>query len=542
MINIRDEWNSFEGGWGGKQQYDSFIGAFPQDNLNDMTLEQYTALTERDQGGRYFTYWLERGTDSCGKFRTGSSYAYGVYKVNSANKPNGVDNEKWENAKEGYRTAENRNNPKDEFSSQDDAERFFKENVRPKLIKLANFNGITDLKPLEINYCRKIAYLYNPGKLIPIYKGNVIQVIADYFKVDISDAKNTYKVTEEILVKIDKDFGLSLKSKTSDEYFQITQKLGAFLWQKFGRSVALESKNMILHGAPGTGKTYAIENGIKQRLKLEIGETYGAYYKLVQFHPSFGYEEFIDGIKPDGIDENGQMRFKLVNGTFKKMCIDAAIELKQAKESGQKPKSFYFVADEINRAELSRVFGEVLLCLEEDKRLKYLGDDKWEGTKVETLNSALWKEGDAVIVENGGKYFGVPENLYFIGTMNDIDRSVDSFDMALRRRFLWKHYQCDYSVIADAYFNDNNNVDKYKDVCRDLNNFIVGPAGLDLGESFQLGHSYFLKPKKLNKAQLNEVWINHIKPLLREYLRSTVPLGEIEKNLEKAKNLFQLPV
>jgi len=545
MSNLKNEWDNFKSDWDkDKGQYLSFKETFSLDKLKGMKLEEYTALKDGDKDGEYFTYWLERGTEAYGKFRTGSSYAYGIYKVNPDNIPKNIDVSKWnKDAPTGYRTGVIRSNKKDEFITGEPATDYFENNVRPKLIELAEFKDIDDLKPLEINYCRKIAYLYNPDRLIPIYKGDVIRAIAKFFDVNIDGAKSSYKATESILTKINEVFELNI---TPANGFEITQKLGSFLWEYFGKSFPLDSKNMILHGAPGTGKTYAVENGIKEKLRIEVGEKHDEYYTLQQFHPSFGYEEFIDGVKPDGIEKNGQMRFKLVNGVFKKMCIKAAKELEKPtgklKGTVREPRSFYFVADEINRAELSRVFGEVLLCLEEDKRLAYK-NRKWEGTKVETLNSALWEEGDAVITVNGKQYFGVPENIYFIGTMNDIDRSVDSFDMALRRRFLWKHYQCDYRVIAehDSYEDINENVlKKYITICENLNSYIMGKSGFDLGESFQLGHSYFLKPKKLNKSQINETWENHIKPLLREYLRSSVPFGEIEQHLKKAQNIFKL--
>jgi len=541
MNDLKGMWDEFDGGWeGAKEQYEKFLQEFPPEKLDNIQLSDYTSLKEEGKAN-YFTYWLERGTESCGKFRTASSYAYGIYKVNPLNKPANVDSKKWEKATEGYRTGKQRKDQalKDEFVSGKNAEDYFEEIVKPKLISLAKFEVQDDLKPLDINYCRKVAYLYNPHKLIPIYKKEVIESIALYFGVDISDEKKSYKITNPILNKISELFELKLNKENG---FEITQKLGAFLWEKFGKSFALESKNIILHGAPGTGKTYAVENGIKEKLQLEVGEEYEKYYTLQQFHPSFGYEEFIDGVKPADL-KDGQMEFKLVNGIFKEMCIKAAKELKSPTGIDKKARKFYFVADEINRAELSRVFGEVLLCLEEDKRLTYK-NGKWEGTKVKTLNSALWGDDDAVITVDGDKYFGVPENLYFIGTMNDIDRSVDSFDMALRRRFLWKHYQCEYSVIAEYYaekMDDDNTIDAYRIVCKNLNEHIIGKSGFDLGESFQLGHSYFLEPKKLNKAQINETWENHIKPLLREYLRSSVPLGEIENHLKEAKKIFQLP-
>jgi hypothetical protein len=319
------------------------------------------------------------------------------------------------------------------------------------------------------------------------------------------------------------------------------------LWKN---EIILESKNMILHGAPGTGKTYGVENSIKKRLEYLKDQDAANQYTLVQFHPSYGYEDFIDGIKPAGIDSGGTLKLELKNGRFKEICIEAFKELINAdKEKMKKIKKFYFVADEVNRAELSRVFGELLLCIEEDKRLS-VKDGVVYGTKVKTQNSCLWKKEHAVVVLNGqgelddsGKdfYFGIPENLYFIGTMNDIDRSVDSFDMALRRRFFWKHYECNYEVILDKYsVSDPAKVERYDLICKKLNNHIVSENGFNLGESYQLGHSYFLKPTKINKDQLNKVWENNIAPLLKEYLRAEYNESDIKKHLVKAKDLFKI--
>ncbi len=234
------------------------------------------------------------------------------------------------------------------------------------------------------------------------------------------------------------------------------------------------------------------------------------------------------------------MKFELVNGHFKDMCIDAAIELKN---NYKNPKKFYFIADEINRAELSRVFGELLLCLEEDKRLNYDGKI-WCGTKVKTQNSNLWEKEHAVIIEDDEYYFGVPSNLYFIGTMNDIDRSVDSFDMALRRRFFWKHYRCDYDVIYEhfriAKGNYPTNIDEYIKICKNLNDKITTDKGFNLGDSYELGHSYFIKIDNINNTQLKKLWDNHISPLLKEYLRSELSQNEIDKKLFEIEKDFKL--
>jgi 5-methylcytosine-specific restriction endonuclease McrBC GTP-binding regulatory subunit McrB len=277
-------------------------------------------------------------------------------------------------------------------------------------------------------------------------------------------------------------------------------------------------------------------------------------------HPSYGYEDFIEGIKPTGLT-GGEMTFALKNGVFKQMCIDAfknLIETEKQNENNKdkkeliKAKTYYFIADEINRAELSRVFGELLLCLEDDKRLRIEGG-KVLGTKVKLPNYSLWKKDEHVVVKANSNdeilddsdnqkewWFGVPENVYFIGTMNDIDRSVDSFDMALRRRFVWKHYKYDSEPIEKKYESINaDTVEKYISVCNDLNKHIASDKGFGLSDSFELGHSYFMKPKKLTQTELDRVWLEHISPLLKEYLRTDYGEKEIIKHLDEAKKIFK---
>jgi 5-methylcytosine-specific restriction endonuclease McrBC GTP-binding regulatory subunit McrB len=242
------------------------------------------------------------------------------------------------------------------------------------------------------------------------------------------------------------------------------------------------------------------------------------------------------------------MKFELKNGIFKEMCIAAFKNLIESINDKSKLKKYYFIADEINRAELSRVFGELLVCLEDDKRLRINGN-KVEGTYVKTQNSNLWNDEhivvrvneNGVISQKGDGFFGVPENIYFIGTMNDIDRSIDSFDMALRRRFVWKNYRCDYEIIEAKYNkNTKEELEDYIDICQKLNTHITSDSGFNLSNSYELGHAYFLKPKKLNKKEIDRVWREHISPILREYLRSEYQHNEIEKKLKEAKDKFTL--
>lgn len=551
---LKKEYECYQGSWTSasqtqydksQTQYDKFLEVFPKDKLSLMTLEEYTNLKGKDSGANYFTYWLERGTDKCGKFRTASSYAYGIYKVNPNNKPKGVDDKKWGNAETGYRTTEIRQNAKDEFVKRDEAKTWFAQNVKTKLIALSNFDDLEDLKPLEINYARKVAYLYNPGKLIPIYKKEVIQAIADFFDVVIVGQENSYKVTVPILEKIKEQF------KLDELGFETTQKIAAFLWEKFGNQEHFDL-NTIFYGPPGTGKTYTITESVASKLLIEEGKM-----EFVQFHPSFGYEDFIDGLKPEL--ENGHVNLKLKNGVFKQFCIDATNALKKTREENKdkakkdqiEPPKYYFLVDEINRADLSAVLGEVLSCLEEDKRLDFeFKDDKLVKKKgslvVATQNSYLISnDDDAVYVETGDdgcKYlFGIPSNIVFIGTMNDIDRSVDTFDFALRRRFTWVHKGFDAEALANCdQFSELDSVQDYIDSCETLNTYISDELGL--GHSYEIGHAYFMKVKvhgsEVSRTSKGKLFDQHLAPLLEEYLRSEYSTKDIEQKIKVARTKF----
>lgn len=354
----------------------------------------------------------------------------------------------------------------------------------------------------------------------------------------------------------------SIKEKLQKDFPNIKENIHFFyqdeireLWDP----TILPAKNVIYYGAPGTGKTYEITNLVRRKTNNDR-----KYYKVVQFHPSFSYEDFIDGIKPISTSNNG-VQLELINGIFKEMCIEAYKELErfnnlsdEEKNQEKEPKNFYFIADEINRAELSRVFGELLLCLEDDKRLRFEKDDagnyELKGELVKTQNSNLWQDGHEVIIEkNGERYFAVPENIYFLGTMNDIDRSIDSFDLALRRRFKWVRKDCNYDVIAnyliendaDEYINeyigDGKEKGTTKGRCILLNEYISNT--LNLGKSYELGHTYFMKIKikngKISKSAYENLFDQEIGPLLTEYLRAEYPDGkELEKKLKEMKNLF----
>lgn len=391
-------------------------------------------------------------------------------------------------------------------------------------------------------------------------------------------------------------------------------------------SLLKANKNLILTGAPGTGKTY---------LAKVIAKEMDAECEFVQFHPSYDYTDFVEGLRP--IQENaGEVGFERKDGVFKEFCARALKNLQDSKKSihalqqessvrdlledfiekaleentmfetsGTKnafyitdnkeksiivkvpanektsevalPKSdfttllendvpitggkeiqayfkrkyrtqqdsyvyvlynllrkkkaqpnlvnatielipekkFVFIIDEINRGEISKIFGELFFSI----------DPGYRGTagRVKTQYQNLIEDGDAF--KEG---FYVPENVYIIGTMNDIDRSVESMDFAMRRRFTWKEVTAkDSMTMLDGTPYEN----EAKQRMESLNNAILNVRGL--GEAYQIGAAYFRKISDYN-GDFQKLWDYHLKGLLYEYLRGNMNAKDQLDELKKA--------
>ena len=343
-------------------------------------------------------------------------------------------------------------------------------------------------------------------------------------------------------------------------------------------NLLLSNKQLIMNGAPGTGKTYLARNTIADILFDTLCESENKKEEIkrvrmdmVQFHPSYDYTDFIDGIRPDL--SGNELKYSLKNGSFKSFCrragvierilaagkkVDAGsiedfligedesikkfwkseIEKEELKKEIDKEDitefdpsklpSFLFIIDEINRAEISKVLGEIMYCLDPDYR----------GIKgaISTQYSALATDETFFINKDNDKFF-IPSNVYIIGTMNDIDRSVEVFDFALRRRFAW------YEVKPDKVMDDvlksmgietllEQNYENYKTKIDKLNYAIVDK--LKLGRHYQLGPSYFAKislyydeSKDYEKA-IEKVWDNHISQIINEYVKGRGKESEVE--------------
>lgn len=238
----------------------------------------------------------------------------------------------------------------------------------------------------------------------------------------------------------------------------------------------LEAKyNVILQGAPGVGKTFAAK-----RLAYSImGQKDTSRVAMVQFHQSYSYEDFIQGYRPS---KDG---FELENGTFYKFC-------KEAEEDNERP--YFFIIDEINRGNLSKILGELMMLIEKDKR----------GEKIKLLYSNEW--------------FTVPQNVRIIGMMNTADRSLALMDYALRRRFAFFDFAPAFS--SEGFKNylsekDSPKLEKLIAAVESLNSTISTDESL--GDGFRIGHSYFCTDDEITDEWLKSVVEYEVIPLIKEY-------------------------
>jgi MoxR-like ATPase len=265
-------------------------------------------------------------------------------------------------------------------------------------------------------------------------------------------------------------------------------------WLRRARHLLDLKRQLILQGVPGTGKTH-VAQGLA---RLLTGGREDAY-RLVQFHPAFSYEEFVEGIKVRTVEVNGRndVTYPVEDGL---LCAFAAAA---AREPGQ---PFVLLIDEINRGNLPRIFGELLYLLE--------------------------YRGQSVSLPYSKRAFRLPANLYLIGTMNAADRSVALVDQALRRRFSFLDMPPDETVL-EAWLRDHPPAAGAEFATEVVTLFerLNTQLRADLGPQYQIGHSYFMVPE-LDPTRLQVVWEHHVLPLLEEYFHGH-PARAAAYDLEK---------
>ena len=252
--------------------------------------------------------------------------------------------------------------------------------------------------------------------------------------------------------------------------------------------VLKRKKNIILQGPPGTGKTFIA----KRLVFASMGEKDMRRLEMVQFHQSYSYEDFIQGYRP--VSEG---HFDRKDGVFLRFC-DQARKMPE--------KDFFFVIDEINRGNLSKIFGELMMLIEADKR----GDEH----RVQLTYS------------NRGEHFDIPSNVHIIGTMNTADRSLAMVDYALRRRFAFFEMPPRFGSRFKTQMQSDGCPTSFIDIIMSRMNALNSAIESDssLGRGFQVGHSYFIDSQDgslWNSGGEKDVFASIIKhevaPLLEEY-------------------------
>lgn len=368
-----------------------------------------------------------------------------------------------------------------------------------------NQNEEQRFKNVTYSVQNAIKYFEKPEKRFPILsKDHREKISLHYLKGKLEDDQfdeNLKKYFDNKITNIQCD-----KNRTH-VYTRIIYSQRKEWSNEIDTSFLENNRNIILTGAPGTGKTYLAQKMAKKLTNTKSDDKENPQIKMVQFHPSYDYTDFVEGLRPVKGTGNKGVDFELKDGVFKQFCIKAL---------NNPDKPFVFVIDEINRGEMSKIFGELFFSIDPDYR------GKQGAVQTQYANMVKWGNQFDRNLDNGKKgQFFVPKKVYIIGTMNDIDRSVESMDFAFRRRFAFMEVAAEDSMGMLGQLGTKAN-DARKAMIA-LNEALVSPEKGGLTYSYQIGGSYFLKlkPQKDNDVFISfeELWDFYLKGTLYEYFR-----------------------
>ena len=580
-----------------------FLEVFPYENLSTMPIEQYTNLEKTS-----FCYWLEHETADLGSIAGATSFKFGIYRYNKSV----VDSKKDYGFDEQYAWYK--------FYGENSSDVY--KHVRDSIVQIATlakegkYEEIDEIDRLGTLVKWKIAFIYSNASLIPVFSREMLEYCAKKFGMENTEDATFAEMQRYLLnkkgdievfqwydfYKVAEGYKKQGDLKSEKIITETNKNMYDTRYLPY-INLFLKNRNLIFNGAPGTGKTYLAKQVAAQIIYegnvpagFEEDTKFIEQCGFVQFHPSYDYTDFVEGLRPK--NDNGNIGFERKDGTFKSFCkkaltqrvfmpeeealhlfkdelkVNNGVTLKSFRSETDikvivnekeniavqiaskwsctdehmlkylrnkechdndtytktigdyilenyvkkyscskmdSPQPYIFIIDEINRGEISKIFGELFFSIDPGYRGK-------KG-KVQTQYQNLITGDDPF--KDG---FYIPENVYIIGTMNDIDRSVECMDFAMRRRFTFKE------ITAEESAKNMELSDGAKERMVGLNNAISEIEGLN--SSFHIGAAYF-KDEEDYKA----LWNLKLEGLLKEYLRG---MPDAEESLETLRKAYYL--